>query len=72
MSCIIYIYLCFIVIAFHEELKELVALCIKDIICQSFTDVLELLYNKENKVKLGQGILLCLTIAKTEKSSAVR
>lgn len=64
--------MCFIVVAFHEELKGLVALCIKDIIMQTFIDVIELLYDKENRVKLGQGILLCLTIARTEKSSAVR
>ncbi|XP_014469143.1 PREDICTED: TELO2-interacting protein 1 homolog [Dinoponera quadriceps] len=60
------------VITFHEELKELVVLCIKDIIHQSFIEVIELLYNKENRVTLGQGILLCLTIAKTEKSPIVR
>lgn len=57
---------------FHEELKEAVALCIKDLIHQSFTDVIELLYIKENILKLGQGILLCLTIARMEKSSIVK
>lgn len=59
-------------IEFHEELKEAVALCIKDIIHQCFTDVIESLYTKENTIKLGQGILLCLTLARTEKSSVVK
>ncbi|XP_029161251.1 TELO2-interacting protein 1 homolog isoform X2 [Nylanderia fulva] len=59
-------------IMFHEELKEAVALCIKDLIHQSYTDVIELLYAKENVLKLGQGILLCLTIARTEKSFTLR
>jgi len=57
---------------FHEELKEAVALCIKDLVHHSFTDVIELLYTKENILKLGQGILLCLTIARIEKSSVVK
>lgn len=57
---------------FHEELKEAVTLCIKDLVHQSFTDVIELLYTKENILKLGQGILLCLTIARIEKSSIVK
>ncbi|XP_050465415.1 TELO2-interacting protein 1 homolog isoform X1 [Cataglyphis hispanica] len=60
------------VIMFHEELKEAVTLCIKDLIHQSFSDVIELLYTKENILKLGQGILLCLTIARMEKSSIVK
>nr|XP_012231715.1 PREDICTED: TELO2-interacting protein 1 homolog [Linepithema humile] len=60
------------VIMFHEELKEVIALCIKDLIHQSFTDVIEQLYTKENELKLGQGILFCIIIARTEKSSAVR
>ncbi|XP_019889129.1 TELO2-interacting protein 1 homolog isoform X2 [Ooceraea biroi] len=60
------------VIMFHEELKEAVTLCIKDMIHQCFSDVLELLYTKENIHKLGEGILLCLIIARTEKSSVVR
>ncbi|XP_012531275.2 TELO2-interacting protein 1 homolog isoform X1 [Monomorium pharaonis] len=60
------------VILFHEELKEAVALCIKDLVHQSITDVIESLYVKENVLKLGQGIFLCLTIARTEKSYAVR
>lgn len=57
---------------FHEELKEAVTLCIKDIIHCSFTEVIELLYTKKHMLQLGQGILLCLTIARIEKSSAVR
>lgn len=75
LQCLIkfnYIFEFYAVIMFHEELKEAVALCIKDLIHQSFTDVIELLYTKENVVKLGQGILLCLIIARTEKSSTVR
>ncbi|KAL6264336.1 hypothetical protein P5V15_004443 [Pogonomyrmex californicus] len=60
------------VILFHEELKEITALCIKDLIHQSISDVIELLYTKENVLKLGQGILLCLTIARIEKSSTVK
>lgn len=60
------------VILFHEELKETVALCIKDLIHQSITDVIESLYSNQNVLKLGQGILLCLTIARTEKSYSVR
>ncbi|XP_071560597.1 TELO2-interacting protein 1 homolog isoform X1 [Temnothorax nylanderi] len=60
------------VILFHEELKEAVALCIKDLVHQCVTDVIESLYTKENVLKLGQGIFLCLTIARTEKSFPVR
>ncbi|KAG5320074.1 TTI1 protein, partial [Acromyrmex heyeri] len=60
------------VILFHEELKEAVALCIKDLIYQSNSDVIESLYTKENILHLGQGIFLCLTIARTEKSYSVK
>lgn len=59
-------------ILFHEELKEAVALCIKDLIHQSISDVIESLYTKENVLNLGQGIFLCLTISRTEKSYSVR
>jgi hypothetical protein len=62
----------FAVITFHEELKESVALCIKDIMHQCSSDVIESFYTKENIQKLGEGILLCLIIARTEKSSIVR
>jgi len=60
------------VILFHEELKEEVALCITDLIRQSVTDVIESFYTNENVLNLGQGIFLCLTIARTEKSYSVR
>ncbi|KYN02179.1 PREDICTED: TELO2-interacting protein 1 homolog [Cyphomyrmex costatus] len=60
------------VILFHEELKEAVALCIKDLIHRSISDVIESLYTKENILQLGQGIFLCLTIARTEKSYSVK
>ncbi|XP_070516435.1 TELO2-interacting protein 1 homolog isoform X2 [Cardiocondyla obscurior] len=60
------------VILFHEELKETVALCIKDLIHQCITDVIELLYINDNLLKLGQGIFLCLTIARIEKSHSVK
>jgi len=60
------------VILFHEELKEEVALCITDLIYQSSTDVIESFYTNENVLNLGQGIFLCLTIARTEKSYSVR
>ncbi|KYQ51800.1 TEL2-interacting protein 1 like protein [Trachymyrmex zeteki] len=60
------------VILFHEEFKEAVALCIKDLIYQSNSDVIELLYTKENILQLGQGIFLCLTMARTEKSYSVK
>lgn len=62
----------FLVIMFHEELKEEVCLCIKHLVHQSCTDVIEQLYTKENILKLGQAILFCLTMARTEKSSTVR
>jgi len=62
----------FTVIIFHEELKESVTLCIKDVIHQCSSDVIESFYIKENVQKLGEGILLCLIIARTEKSSVVR
>lgn len=60
------------VILFHEELKEAVALCIKDLIHQSDTDVIESLYTNQHILNLGQGIFLCLTMARTEKSYSVR
>lgn len=66
------IYLNFTVILFHEELKEAVALCIKELVHQSISDVIESLYSNQNVLKLGQGIFLCLTIARTEKSYSVR
>ncbi|XP_020295191.1 TELO2-interacting protein 1 homolog isoform X2 [Pseudomyrmex gracilis] len=60
------------VIIAHEELKEEVCLCIKYLVHQSYTDLIEQLYTKENILKLGQAILFCLTMARTEKSSTVR
>lgn len=60
------------VIAGHEELKEAVLSCIKTLIHSCFVEVIESLYIRENAPKLGQGILLSITIGRTEKSRTLR
>ncbi|XP_071865673.1 telo2 interacting protein 1 [Bombus fervidus] len=60
------------VIVGHEELKEAVLSCIKTLIHSCFTDVLEIIYTRENASKIGQGILLSMTIGRFEKSSSLR
>lgn len=62
----------FVVITGHEELKEAVLSCIKTLMHSCFTEVIESLYVRENASKIGQGILLSLTIARTEKSRSLR
>ncbi|XP_012286290.1 TELO2-interacting protein 1 homolog [Orussus abietinus] len=61
-----------LIISNHEELKEAVVLCLADLMQRSTTDVIESLYTKENTSKLGQGIFLCLSIAKVEKANSLR
>lgn len=56
----------------HEEFKEAVLSCIKILINSCFTDVLEIIYIKENASKIGQGLLLSITIGKIEKSNHLR
>lgn len=56
----------------HEELKEAVLSCIKVLINSCFTDVLETIYFRENAPKIGQGILLSITIGRIEKSNHLR
>ncbi|XP_076173540.1 telo2 interacting protein 1 [Ptiloglossa arizonensis] len=60
------------IITGHEELKEAVLSCIKTLMHSCFTEVIESLYVRENASKIGQGILLSLTIARTEKSRSLR
>ncbi|XP_012144590.2 telo2 interacting protein 1 [Megachile rotundata] len=60
------------VIVGHEELKEAVLLCIKTLIHSCFTEVIELIYTRENASKIGQGILLSITIGRSEKSRSLR
>ncbi|KZC03991.1 TELO2-interacting protein 1 like protein, partial [Dufourea novaeangliae] len=60
------------VITGHEELKEAVLSCIKTLIHSCFTEVTESLYVRENASKIGQGILLSITIGRTEKSRSLR
>ncbi|KAG7213128.1 hypothetical protein KM043_002445 [Ampulex compressa] len=60
------------VIQDHEELKEAVLLCIKCLVHSCFTQVTELLYTRQNASKIGQGILLAVTMARKEKSRSVR
>ncbi|KOX73245.1 TELO2-interacting protein 1 like protein [Melipona quadrifasciata] len=60
------------VITGHEELKTAVLSCIKTLINSCFTNVLEQIYTKENAAKVGQGILLSITIGRTEKSNLLR
>ncbi|CAL7933906.1 unnamed protein product [Xylocopa violacea] len=60
------------VIVGHEELKEAVLSCIKALISSCFTEVIECLYTKQNAPKIGQGILLSITIARIEKSYSLR
>ncbi|XP_076672914.1 telo2 interacting protein 1 [Andrena cerasifolii] len=60
------------VIAGHEELKEAVLSCIKTLIHSCFMEVIESLYIRANAPKLGQGILLSITIGRTEKSRSLR
>ncbi|XP_034174840.2 telo2 interacting protein 1 isoform X1 [Osmia lignaria lignaria] len=60
------------VIVGHEELKEIVLSCIKTLMHSCFTEVIESLYVRENASKIGQGILLSVTIGRTEKSRSLR
>ncbi|XP_076226643.1 telo2 interacting protein 1 isoform X2 [Nomia melanderi] len=60
------------VITGHEELKEAVLICIKTLIHSCFIEVIESLYVRENASKIGQGILLSITIGRTEKSCSLR
>ncbi|XP_054002777.1 TELO2-interacting protein 1 homolog [Hylaeus anthracinus] len=60
------------VITGHEELKEAVLSCIKTLMHSCFTEVTESLYIRDNASKIGQGILLSLTIGRTEKSRSLR
>ncbi|XP_076766159.1 telo2 interacting protein 1 [Xylocopa sonorina] len=60
------------VIVGHEELKEAVLSCIKTLIGSCFTEVIECLYTRQNASKIGQGILLSITIARIEKSYSLR
>ncbi|XP_043265023.1 TELO2-interacting protein 1 homolog isoform X1 [Colletes gigas] len=61
-----------LVITGHEELKEVVLSCIKTLMHSSFTEVLDSLYVGENAFKVGQGILLSLSIGRMEKSRSIR
>ncbi|XP_076655997.1 telo2 interacting protein 1 isoform X2 [Halictus rubicundus] len=56
----------------HEELKEAVLLSIKTLIHSCFTEVIESLYVRKNASKVGQGILLSITIGRVEKSNSLR
>ncbi|XP_078041858.1 telo2 interacting protein 1 isoform X2 [Augochlora pura] len=60
------------VILGHEELKDAVLSCIKTLIQSCFTEVIESLYVRKNASKLGQGILLSITIGRAEKSNSLR
>ncbi|KAK9303011.1 hypothetical protein QLX08_005183 [Tetragonisca angustula] len=60
------------VITGHEELKTAVLSCIKTLINSCFTNVLEQIYTKKNAAKVGQGILLSITIGRIEKSNLLR
>lgn len=56
----------------HEELKIALLSCIKTLINSCFTNVLEQIYTKENAAKIGQGILLSITIGRIEKFNLLR
>ncbi|KAI4477695.1 hypothetical protein M0804_012523 [Polistes exclamans] len=60
------------VIPCHEELKEIVLLCLQDLLNNSFTNVLEELYTRQHAPKLAHSIYLCVSIAKYEKSRSLR
>ncbi|XP_043802016.1 TELO2-interacting protein 1 homolog [Apis laboriosa] len=60
------------VIKEHEEFKEAVLSCIKILINSCFTDVLEIIYIRQNASKIGQGLLLSITIGRIEKSNHLR
>ncbi|XP_076287602.1 telo2 interacting protein 1 isoform X2 [Lasioglossum baleicum] len=60
------------VITGHEELKEAVLLTIKTLIHSCFTEVIESLYVRKNASKVGQGILLSITIGRVERSNSLR
>ncbi|KAK1135126.1 hypothetical protein K0M31_007897 [Melipona bicolor] len=60
------------VITGHEELKTAVLSCIKTLINSCLTNVLEEIYTKENAARVGQGILLSITIGRIEKSNLLR
>ncbi|OAD52266.1 TELO2-interacting protein 1 like protein [Eufriesea mexicana] len=60
------------VIEGHEELKEAVLSCIKTLLHSCFTEVIEVLYTRQNASKIGQGILLSITMGRIEKSRPLR
>ncbi|CAK9829945.1 TELO2-interacting protein 1 homolog [Anthophora retusa] len=60
------------VIIGHEELKEAVLSCIETLIHSCYTEVKECLYTRQNASKIGQGILLSITIGRIEKSRSLR
>lgn len=62
----------FTVISSHEELKEVVLLCLQDLLNRCFTNVIEELYTRQYAPTLAHGIYLCVSIAKYEKSRSLR
>lgn len=59
-------------IQYHEELKESTVKCLRELIKNSSTDVIESLYVRQNAAKLSQGVYACLSVAKTEKLWSLR
>lgn len=62
----------FTVISSHEELKEVVLLCLQDLLNRCFTNVIEELYTKQYAPILAHGIYLSILIAKYERSNSLR
>ena len=56
----------------HEELKEEVALCLRDLIKNCSMEVIESFYVRQHAALLSHGIYICVKIARLEKSTSLR
>ncbi|OXU30926.1 hypothetical protein TSAR_001893 [Trichomalopsis sarcophagae] len=56
----------------HEELKEAVVLCLKDLVESCALHVIESFYTRQHAALLSHGIYLCVRLARLEKSNSLR
>ncbi|KAJ8672797.1 hypothetical protein QAD02_004057 [Eretmocerus hayati] len=59
-------------IEIHEELKELVTLCLRDLLKNTTISIIESFYTRQRAALISHGIYLCIKLARTEKSSSLR
>ncbi|XP_063987707.1 TELO2-interacting protein 1 homolog isoform X2 [Diachasmimorpha longicaudata] len=61
-----------VLISEHEELKMSVMHCLKYLFLSALSDVIESIYTRDNSLRLSESFFLCVSIAKSEKYSALR